>query len=122
LPDTYQHLEKYTNKLPFQAKSPAHPFGGFVVNFCVATVAHRDLGDDGVCVVSTIKKRCVGGQICFYEPGFVLESRDWVSFPSRQVTHFNLHFVGMRASLVLHTDSAGNVWVENYNDWEDHIN
>jgi hypothetical protein len=119
----YAHLEKYTNSLPFHSQSPAHPFGGFVLNFCAATAAHRDFQDDQICVVATISRNCSGGQICFYESGFVLESRssDWVAFPSGKVTHFNLHFEGVRASIVLHTDIACKAWCGNYNDWPHHV-
>jgi hypothetical protein len=33
------------------------------------------------------------------------------------MTHFNLHFEGVRASLVLHSDKYGDQWVRDRNGW-----
>jgi hypothetical protein len=96
-----------------------------VLNFGAATSGHRDCGDVLVelCIIATMQK-CKGGQLCFYEPGIILEScnGDWSCFQSSSVTHFNLHFQGIRASLVLHSDSMGKAWAENYNCWPAHVN
>jgi hypothetical protein len=93
-----------------------------VVNLGVATSAHRDPGDDEFCLVITLQ-RCIGGGTCFYEPGIVVEScdGDGAAFPSCKVTHFNLHFDGIHSSLVLHSDSSGKEWAENYNRWSGHV-
>ena len=56
-------------------------------------------------------RQCVG-ELCLYEPGIVLESRDGdlVIFQSCRVT-FQLR---IRASLVLHSDKTGDQWAENH--------
>lgn len=65
-----------------------------------------------------------GGEICLYEPGFVLESAngDWVIFPSQSLTHFNMHFQDIQMSIVFPMNSLGKVWVITYNDWTDFFN
>ena len=65
-------------------------------------------------------QQCIGGELCLYEPGIVLESQagDLVIFQSCKVTHFNLHFEGIRGSLVLHSDKTVDEWAENYNHWD----
>ena len=81
---------------------------------------HRDARDLRLCVVMALSDaNCKGGDICFKEPGIRLQMRcgDVVVFPSSQLTHFNRHFKGERASLVFHTDSNGQVWVESFNHW-----
>lgn len=119
MPDDYEELQLSCNFLPFCERSPAAPFSGFVLNFNVATAAHRDVGDKHFCAVFTFQQ-CVGGELGLYEPGIVLESRsgDLIIFQSCKVTHFNLHFQGIRASLVLHSDKTGDQWAENYNRWD----
>lgn len=64
-----------------------------------------------------------GGEICLYELGLVinLKAGDILIFRSCEVTHFNLHFSGLRGSMVLHSDRQGDNWVENYNGWRSHI-
>ena len=100
--------------------SPTYPFGGFVLNINVATQAHRDPKDLGLCLVLTIGQYS-GGELCLYEPGLVMRLRDgdMVLFCSGGITHFNLHYEGTRASLVLHSDYAGKGWAENRNHWID---
>ena len=97
--------------LPGNAHSPVHPFLSLVINLNVATLAHRDSGDKSLCVVMPIGDFS-GGDLCLYEPGIVLSLRsgDFVAFPSFQITHFNLHYTGCRASIVLHTDKAFKDW------------
>ncbi|KAG6847964.1 hypothetical protein H0H93_004586, partial [Arthromyces matolae] len=51
LPKEYDEIKIYVEELPHNVSSPAHPFGGFVVNFCVATEGHRDARDLLLCVV-----------------------------------------------------------------------
>ena len=54
------------------------------------------------------------------EPGIRLELKngDLVLFRSRELSHFNLHFKGKRASIVFHSDSAGRGWVMDRNGWK----
>jgi hypothetical protein len=66
---------------------------------------------------------CEGGELCLYEPGVVLELKngDVVLFDSAALTHFNLHFKGFRASLVMHSDKAAEAWIGNRNGWKNHV-
>jgi hypothetical protein len=98
--------------------SPAHPFGGFVLNINVVTGAHRDFKDLKICLVLVIGDH-IGGELCLVEPGLVLQLRngDMAIFPSGRITHFNLHYTGTRASVVLHSDYAGKKWGESRNGW-----
>lgn len=108
----------YADILPGKAACPAYPFGGFVINLNVCTRAHRDWKDMDLCVVIPIGD-FTGGELCLLEPGLVLAVRpgDMVIFPSHKITHFNLHYIGKRASLVLHSDRDGAQWVKNRNGW-----
>jgi len=94
------------------------PFTGFVVNFNVTTVLHRDHHDEVMCLVLVVSD-CTGGQLCIRELGLVfeMESGDFIVFRSRHFTHFNLHFVGRRISLVFHSDLHYRSWRENRNGW-----
>jgi len=110
--------------LPGSGFSPAYPFSGFVINFNVCTRIHRDVNDKKLCVVMAISDdTCEGGDICFLEPGIRLQllCGNIVLFPSRKISHFNMDFKGERASLVLHSDSSGDNWVKNRNNWEHNI-
>lgn len=55
------------------------------------------------------------------EPGLVipLHCGDLIVFLSSAVTHFNLHYKGQRASLVLQTDREMKKWREGRNGWKD---
>jgi hypothetical protein len=121
LPDVYDELSLFTDVLPGKEGSPVHPFGGFVLNINVITRCHRDVKDLSVCLVLVIGDH-VGGELCLLEPGLVLRLRngDMALFPSGHVTHFNLHYKGIRASLVLHSDRAGKAWADNRNGWIGH--
>ena len=57
------------------------------------------------------------------EPGLVLALRngDAVVFPSREISHFNLHYKGCRASLVLQSDRWLNQWLQDGNGWDGNI-
>lgn len=122
LPDECQELCLYVDQLPLGARSPAYPFAGFVLNLCSATSGHRDPGDKILCVVAPIGK-CKGGELVLYELGLVFDLRpgDIFIFPSCSITHFNLHFEGIRGSIVLHSDKYGDDWVSNCNGWTGHI-
>jgi len=111
----------FANILPAGAPSPASPsgFGGFVVNLNVCTRIHRDPEDLRFCVVLVLSESCRGGDLCFQELGLRLSLRngDMVVFQSHALSHFNLHFQGKRASVVLHTDRAGLQWIDTRNGW-----
>ncbi|KAF8869528.1 hypothetical protein CPB84DRAFT_1755006 [Gymnopilus junonius] len=95
-----------------------YPFGSYVLNVNVSTRIHRDTGDQHICLVLVISD-CVGGELVFKEPGLVLDLKngDVVIFASKDISHFNQHFVGKRASLVFHTDSCSKGWVKDANGW-----
>ncbi|KAI0062592.1 hypothetical protein BV25DRAFT_1803811 [Artomyces pyxidatus] len=122
LPEEYTILEAEIEVLPGNSRSPVHPFGGFVVNLNVTTRAHRDGKDLSVCFVMPLGK-FQGGELVLVEPGLVLRLRsgDFVVFPSKKVTHFNMHYKGKRASLVLQTDNELTVWTKDRNGWTAHI-
>ena len=107
--------------LPGKEASPTHPFSGFVLNLNVVTRAHRDVKDQSCCLILVIGEH-VGGELCLVEPGWVLRLRngDMAMFPSGKITHFNLHYKGIRGSLVLHSDYAGKSWAEDRNGWMGH--
>jgi hypothetical protein len=91
-----------------------------VVNFNVATKIHRDKKDKMFCVVIVISGECEGGELCLEELGikFSLRSGDVIIFPSVKISHFNTHFKGERASIVLHTDHAADAWISCRNYWQ----
>jgi hypothetical protein len=122
LPDIYEELSLYCKILPFNANSPAYPFSGVVINLSVSTSAHRDANDKRICVVVPFGD-WKGGEICLYELGLVMQLNpgDILVFPSCDITHFNLHFSGLRGSLVLHSDRQGDSWVDNFNGWKSFI-
>jgi predicted 2-oxoglutarate/Fe(II)-dependent dioxygenase YbiX len=111
----------FVDVLPGKEASPSHPFSGFVLNINVITRCHRDVKDHRVCLVLVIGDH-VGGELCLQELGLVVRLRngDIVVFPSGKITHFNLHYQGVRASIVLHSDNAGQSWVDNRNHWMGH--
>jgi hypothetical protein len=102
--------------------SPAYPFTGFVLNICVSTTGHRDVGDLKLCVVIPFGE-WEGGEICLYEPRLVFQAGpgDLLIFPSSKITHFNLHMKGSRYSLVLQTDKGLSRWTEDRNHWGSHM-
>lgn len=108
--------------LPANANAPAYPFGGLVINFNVCTDGHRDVMDDRLCVVIPLGD-FEGGELVIYEASLVFDARpgEAIIFRSTELTHFNLHYRGVRASLVLHSDKHGKDWVENRNEWNDHL-
>lgn len=124
LPDQFEVVSQYADVLPGGGFSPAYPFGGFVINFNVCTNIHRDNHDKSICIVMALSDdNCEGGDLCFLETGIRLElcNGDMVIFPSAKFSHYNMHFKGERASLVLHSDSSGDNWVENRNNWDHSI-
>ncbi|TEB34342.1 hypothetical protein FA13DRAFT_1789461 [Coprinellus micaceus] len=118
LPEEFSALEVSINVLPVGDSVLCHPFTSVVVNFNVNTIMHVDDKDKEICVVFQLSD-CTGGELCLAEPGLVLRLRngDGVIFKSNEVTHFNLDYVGERMSIVFHSDSDLDAWVEDYNGW-----
>lgn len=107
-PDEFDELRLAADVLPARENSPAYPFCGFVLNINGITKVHRDPHDfRHFCVVVVVGEH-QGGELCLLEPGLVLElkSGDMVIFQSGLISHFNLHYSGVRASVVLNTDAA----------------
>jgi hypothetical protein len=122
LPEEYDHIEVYCNNLPLNNSPGTHPFAGIVVNFCVSTDSHRDWSDNVLCVVIPFGT-WEDGEIVLFELKLVIKmkSGDVLFFPSCHITHFNLHFSGLRGSIVLHSDGTGKNWVDNLNGWGNHV-
>ncbi len=122
LPNNYQILGQFVDVLPCEEPSPVYPFAGFVINLNVATRVHRDYKDNNICVVISMSDG-VGGELCLLELGLVVEMRsgDAIIFKSSQLTHFNMHYRGQRASLVFHSDKMAAKWVEDRNGWQHNI-
>jgi hypothetical protein len=120
LNEEYIELEMVAQALPSGEMLPCHPFTGFVVNLNVKSQAHRDKGDLKICVVVVLGDH-QGGELVLVEPGLVLEvqSGDIVIFPSGDITHFNLDFKGVRASIVLNTDKALESYQKDMRGWKD---
>jgi hypothetical protein len=93
-----------------------------VVNFCVSTDGHRDWSDNRLCVIVPFGN-WEGGEIVLHELGLVIKmhSGDALAFPSCNITHFNLHFTGLRGSLVFHSDIQGENWLKDQNGWGEHL-
>ncbi|EIN03316.1 hypothetical protein PUNSTDRAFT_139665 [Punctularia strigosozonata HHB-11173 SS5] len=119
LPTEYEIQAAYGKVLPLHGLPPGMVFTSLVVNVAVATDGHRDSMDMDICVLAAIGD-WEGGEIVFYELGVVIDLKpgDICWFRSTDITHFNLHFKGLRASFVLTNDGAGRRWVENKNGWQ----
>ncbi|KAJ7670441.1 hypothetical protein B0H17DRAFT_948758, partial [Mycena rosella] len=113
-PKLCEQLECYIDVLPRNAACPWAPFGGIVVNFNACSDAHRD-GLDLLkrCFIIPVMRNCEGGGVVLYEARLVLDmhSGHGLLFPSGWFTHFNLHYRGVRASLVFHTDGQSKKWI-----------
>jgi len=122
LPNEFEILDAYIQVLPGKDYSPFAPFLSIAININVATKAHRDSMDKSICLVLTLSK-AQGGGIALHEPGIVvdMENGDIVIFRSSEITHFNLHYTGLRASIVLHSDKGFDRWVASKNNWQNNI-
>lgn len=122
LPNSYETLSYLVEALPNCDISPVYPFSGFVLNVNVSTRIHRDWGDEDICLVLVLSD-CLGGELCLMEPGVVLKlnTGDIVIFKSAEISHFNLHYTGKRASMVFHTDKMARSWAKDRNGWDHNI-
>jgi hypothetical protein len=118
LPAEYQVLAEVATELLCNDRSLVHPFLSLVFNLNVFTKGHWDSGDLALCLVLLIGK-FQGGVIALKEPGLVVELQqgDFIAFQSGKVTHFNTHYQGTRASMVLHTDKEMELWARSRNHW-----
>ncbi|KAL0058617.1 hypothetical protein AAF712_014688 [Marasmius tenuissimus] len=111
-------LVAFISGLPLDAASPVHPYGGVTVNLNAATIVHLDPKDLNLCLVLALHD-CTGGELVLEEPGIVirLKSGDFIIFPSRKYSHYNLDFKGLRVSFAFSTDNAAKQWIEDNNGW-----
>ena len=118
LPNEVEVISADASILPSGGTSIVQPFLGFVINMNVVTRAHRDVKDHHLCLVMPIGD-FKDGELCFFESGLVipLSHGDIIVFASRDITHFNLHYRGRRASFVYHTDNAITDWTKFFNHW-----
>ncbi|KAI0061384.1 hypothetical protein BV25DRAFT_1805829, partial [Artomyces pyxidatus] len=118
LPEEFELLKIEAEAVPgnHSNASAVYPFTGFVVNLNVATRAHREAGNPILSVLLPLGE-FEDGALVLLEPGLVLPLRsgDLAAFPSCRITHFNRHFTGLRASIMLHTDDALEVWTRDGN-------
>ncbi|KAG1717812.1 hypothetical protein EDB19DRAFT_1652203, partial [Suillus lakei] len=126
LPKEYDLLEASTHIIPGNHHSPVLPFLLLVFNLNVTTKGHRDGKDKHFCLVLPIGV-FVGGELVMMETGLVVEvlQGDFIIFPSANITHFNLHYQGRRASAKskanskgaqehLNTVQQGNLYISHY--------
>ncbi|KAI0055819.1 hypothetical protein BV25DRAFT_1832844 [Artomyces pyxidatus] len=122
LSDEFEILKIEGDALLGNNQSTVYPFTGFVINLNVTTKAHRDARDKLLCLLFPLGK-FEDRALVLLEPGLVLPLRsgDLVAFPSCDITHFNRHFKGLRASMVLQTNIAMESWTKdgNRNGWKD---
>src|ERR1700734_4012488 len=117
--DILDKISPWIDDLPLNQKAPADPWSGVVINANIATKAHRDVGDDVICMVLAMSD-CIGGDLVFHELGLIFAARngDASLFWSVDLTHYNMNYEGIRGSLVFHSDRAGKRWKENRNGWQ----
>lgn len=122
MPESYKTLTGYANCLPGDEFLAGYPFGGIVLNLNNATKIHRDPEDLDLCLITVISK-CTGGDLVMLEPGLVLGQRngDMIVFPSGDISHYNMDFIGFRSSFVFHSDAASESWTGPPSKGEEHI-
>jgi hypothetical protein len=122
LPSSFNQLRIFCEILPLSHRPATYPFPGYVLNIQVCTEAHVDVNDTEVCIVVPFGQY-EGGELVLHEAGLVLELKegDILVFPSHRLTHFNLHFTGIRGSVVMHSDKEVKSWNANRNGWDNHI-
>lgn len=107
MPKEFKWLRFVADVLPAgqePAASPS-PFCGFVLNINCVTGAHRDTMDQTCCVCFAMGD-WEGGHLVLDELGLVfpMQPGEVIVFDSTAITHFNMHYLGYRISIVMHTD------------------
>jgi hypothetical protein len=122
LPEQHQELAIFCDILPLNDTPATYPFPGCVINIQVATISHLDRSDKVICIVIPFGE-FEDGRIVLYELGIVVEMLEGIilGFPSYDVTHFNLHFRGVRGSIVLQEDKEVDSWIKDRNGWDSHM-
>ena len=122
LPHVHDILSIFCDILPLNGRPCTYPFPGCVINLQVATQGHIDIGDDTICVVIPFGE-FEGGELVLHEAGLIIDMKegDILIFPSYRLTHYNMHFKGIRGSVVMHSDKEGKKWVKDRNGWRYHM-
>lgn len=122
LPNEYKTVKAFVDVLPLNYCPITYPFASFVVNVQGATEAHKDPGDDTLCVTIPFGE-WTDGDLILYESGVVLDLvvGDIIAFPSCSLTHFNMDFDGIRGSVIFFSDKHGKDWVRFRNGWNEHM-
>lgn len=83
-----------------------------MININCLTCCHRDKCDCSSCIVIPFGVDIEGGELVLEETGqiFRMQAGDILIFKSMDLTHFNLHYSGIRGSIVIHTDLFGEGW------------
>ena len=122
VPEQYALHAKFTDRLPNKIKAPAYPHSGYVLNVNVRTDIHRDEKDIASCIVHPFGT-FVGGDFIMVEAGLVIRVVGSASIltDSKNITHLNADYKGIRLSLVLHSDEEGARFVdEDSYGWRNH--
>ncbi|KAJ3764520.1 hypothetical protein FB446DRAFT_710266, partial [Lentinula raphanica] len=96
-PKDFKEVEANVDIFPLNDSSPVKPFTSFVLNINVETVAHKDNGDNNLCIVLDLGEHTGGGLF---------------------LTHFNLKYEAIRCSAVIHSDKDGISYQNNGNGWD----
>lgn len=105
--------------IPLQDQPLGSPFPCLVLNLNLVTLLHKDKGDKDGCIIAVLGPHS-GGELCISEAGLVLEliHGDWTVISSQKLGHFNLHYKGKRASLVIHVDKSAVSYQKDAHGWD----
>ncbi len=129
LPDVYVELTVFVDHLPLNEHTPSYPFS-VLLSMLVSLPMVTMIRLTRLSVSSSHLGEWEGGKLCLYEAGHVWRLKPWdiIIFCSGRITHFNLHFSGLRVSLILHSDNHGDSWASGmddtafeYNGWAHHV-
>jgi hypothetical protein len=121
-PEDFKKLVLFADVMPLARQSGVWPLTGYVLNIHFRTDPHYDPMDAlGICAVGLLTK-CNGGGLVLHEARVVvdLEPLDFMFFKSSHQTHFNEHYEGRRASIVLSSDAQAARWARDFDKWGHH--
>jgi hypothetical protein len=115
LPDSYKKLAEYGNCLFGDEFLASYLLGGIVLNLNIATKIYRDTEDLDLCLIIVISE-CFNGDLVLLERCLILRQRngDAMVFPSGDISHYNMNFIGFCSSIVFHSDRASEGWTGYY--------
>jgi len=122
-PEEYKrHAEGLAANLADIFHCPLHPHTSFVLNINAITHGHRDDKDAGSCIVIPVflLDGMIGGELVLEELGIIINFMpgDILLFKSKHISHYNLHFKGVRLSLVIQSDGTAGYWNHAKGGWE----